>query len=425
MQNLVFSHAFAFANPDGSLIYTALRPLLYPTLIAAVWTGDIPRLKIVVAIQVILGSLTVVITYLIARKHFNRWIAIVSALLFALSPIAIKYTGVILTETLFTFLLVAACYFWGNKSSKAAGILFGLTFLTRPIVFPFLLLLPLISFLPSFKDMRRSLFTITIISVLVALPWIARNSLLFGQLTLTQSSGYGTNLLYGTIDTSLYGVDFWPWITNLPLTQNVDGLNEVEQDRRKLKLAVNRIAEDPIGWLKVRAKQYPRLFFESGDSPLGGLHLRPLSQAVEESDFLVIFIKVGFVAICAFLFLLFFFGFAGFIKHYPQLIHIYLLPIFFMLIHLPMWTESRYLLPVMPFIYIVTVYGFVILKDYCNSSRNQMKSNVSALLCAFVVSVTVQACRRFMRLPISLSNPTRYFRVMITTTEQLLPFFWL
>ena len=372
-KNLVFNHAFAYTKQDGTLLYTAFRSVSYPALIALLWTGDEPPINFVLALQVILGSLTVVITYLIARKHFNRRIAIISALLFALLPIAIKYTGVILTESLFTFLLVAACYLWGNKKSIAAGILFGIAFLTRPIVFPFLLLLPLISFLPSFKDMRRSLFTITIISVLVALPWIARNTLLFNQFTLTQSSGYGTNLLFGTIDIPLHGINFWPWIYGLPLTQNVDGLNEVEQDRRKLNIAVNRIAENPFGWLKVRVKQYPRLFFETKDSLLGGLRLPPLSQAVKESDFLVIFIKVGFVAASAALFLLFAFGSAGFIKRYPRLLHIYLLPIFFMLIHLPMWTESRYLLPVMPFIYVVAVYGLVILKDYFHHSTNQMK----------------------------------------------------
>ena len=222
--------------------------------------------------------------------------------------------------------------------------------------------------------MRRSLFTITIISILVALPWIARNSLLFGQPTLTQSSGFGTNLLYGTIDTPLYGVDFWPWIISLPLTQDVVGLNEVEQDRRRLRLAVNRIVEDPVGWLKVRVKQYPRLFFQSGDPPLSGLQLPSLAQAIKELDFFGIFIKVGVVAATAAVFLLFAFGFAGFIKHYPRLLHIYLLPMFFMLIHLPMWCESRYLLPVMPFVYIVAVYGLVIVKDYFNRPRNQMKT---------------------------------------------------
>ena len=372
-KNLVFNHAFAYTSPDGALRYTAYRPVTYPALIALLWTGDEPPINFVVAIQVILGSLTVVATYLIARKHFNRGIAIVSASLFALSPIAIIYTGVILTDSLFTFLLVAACYLWGNKKSKVAGLLFGLASLTRPIIFPFLLLLPLISFFPLFKDMRRSLFTIAVIASLVTLPWIARNSLLFGQLTLTQRSGYGNNFLYGTIETPLYGDHIWPWLTKLPMTQDVEGLNEVEQDRRKLKIAVNRIAENPFGWLKVRVKQYPRLFFESGDSPLGGLHLPPMSQAVEESDFLVIFIKVGFVAASAALFLFFAFGFAGFIKRYPRLLHIYLLPMFIMLIHLPMWTESRYLLPVMPFVYIIAVYGLVMLKDYFSRPGNQIK----------------------------------------------------
>jgi 4-amino-4-deoxy-L-arabinose transferase-like glycosyltransferase len=372
-RNLVFNHAFAYTNSDGTLHYTAFRTVTYPALIALFWTGDEPPINLVVAIQVILGSLTVVATYLIARKHFYRGIAIVSALLFALSPIAIKYTGVILTESLFTFLLVAACYFWGNKMSKAAGLLFGLASLTRPIIFPFLLLLPLISFFPSFRRMRRSLFTITVISTLVTVPWIARNSLLFGQPTLSLSSGYGTNLLQGTVETPLYGDNLWPF-TNLPLTQNVEGLNEVEQDRRKTKLAVNRIAENPFGWLKVRVKQYPRLFFESGESILGGLQLPPMSQAIDESNLPVIFIKVSVFSACAFLFLLFFLGFAGFIKYYPNLLYVYPLPIFFMLIHLPMWTEARYLLPVMPFIYIVAVYGFVMLNDYFDNPMGRVKS---------------------------------------------------
>lgn len=150
-----------------------------------------------------------VLIYLIARKHFSRSTALVSASLLALSPMTIRFASLILTETLFTFLLVAACYFWGNNKSKTAGFFFGLVFLTRPIIFPFLLLLPIISLLPSFRAMRRSFLTMTLTALLVASPWIVRNSLLFGQPTLTQSSGYGTNLLFGTIDTPIYGDDIW------------------------------------------------------------------------------------------------------------------------------------------------------------------------------------------------------------------------
>lgn len=284
----------------------------------------------------------------------------------------IHYTGVILTETLFTFLLVTACYFWGNGKSKAAGVFFGLSFLTRPIIFPLLILLPLISFLPFYKTSRRCFLTMTLVATIIASPWILRNSLLFGQLTLTQSSGYGTNLLYGSIDTPLYGDDIWSWIKKLPLTQDIKGLNEIEQDKRKARIALDRITENPFGWLQVRAKQFPKLFFDSGDSVLGA-RTRPISQAIKESDYLVVFIKFSFIAGCAFLFLLFAIGFARFVKNYPSLIHIYLLPMFFVLIHLPMWIESRYLLPVMPFVYIVAVYGAALLRKQLSYKLNFVK----------------------------------------------------
>ena len=360
-KNLAFNHAFAFTSYDG-FSYTAFRPFLYPALIAVFWNENEPPITLILIIQVILGSLTVILTYLIARKHFSRFVSVFSALLLALSPMTLKFTAAVLTEVLFTFTLVAACYFWGNKKGVMSGVFFGLTFLTRPIVFPILLLLPLISLLPCFKHSRKLLFTITVFSMLVASPWIVRNSILFGQFTLTQSSGYGTNLLYGTIDTPVYGDDIWSWITKLPLTQNIEGLNEVEQDRRKLKIAVNRISENPVAWLKVRAKQYPKLFLDSGDSLLGS-RSKPISQAIKEFDLTVFIIKLSSIFACVFLFLLFFVGFIGVIKNYLQLLHIYLLPIFFILIHLPMWIESRYLLPVMPFIYIIAVYGSTILKD--------------------------------------------------------------
>lgn len=138
-----------------------------------------------------------------------------------------------------------------------------------------------------------------------------------------------------------------------------------------MKIAVNRIAENPLDWIKVRTKQYPKLFFDSGDSLLGS-RTRPISQAVKEADFLVIFTKIGFMAGCAVLFLLFAVGCVGFIKRRPRLLHIYLLPLFFVLIHLPMWIESRYLLPVMPFIFLIAVYGSVMLRDYLKRKKISM-----------------------------------------------------
>ncbi len=357
-KNLVYHHAFALDNTNGDFYYTASRPFLYPFLIAAFWTGSEPPTEAILVLQVIIGSLTVVITYLMAAKYFSRLTALTSALLLTFSPMTIHYTASIMTETLFTFLVVAGCYFAGEQKKYFSGLFFGLAFLTRPIIFPFLILLVLISFLPKLRHKWRSHLIIVLTAFFVALPWIARNTLLFNRITLTQSSGYGTNLLFGSIETPLWGDDVWSKVLKDLLTQPTLGLNEIEQDQLRMKVALSRISDNPVEWLKVRSKQYPRLFIDSGDYLLGAQNMS-FGQAITELNLLVIFVKLFFL-IFSFATLLFFLigiWIAG--KDFLNLPYIFLFPCFMMLIHLPMWIEFRYNLASAPFIYIISTNGLI------------------------------------------------------------------
>lgn len=358
-RNLAFNNAFAFSGNNGELIYTAFRPVLYPAFIALLWTDVEPPISAIVLIQILLAGITVVMLYSLAHRYFTRRIAFLSALLFALSPMAIRYTLTMMSETLFTFLLVGACYFWSRRQPIVSGISFGFSLLARPILFPLLLILPAFSLLPRFRQFRRDLVIIAAVSITLTVPWMIRNSSLTGQFTLTQSSGFGTNLLFGTIETPLFGDDVWSWITKLPLTQNVDGLNEIEQDRRKFRVALERIRNNPIQWVKVRAKQYPRLFLDSNDWLLGTRN-RSINQAFTDGDVMVLLLKIGSIVASLLIVISFMVGVSWQIYWSPESLCIYCLPLFFMLIHLPMWIESRYLLPVMPFIYILSVNGLAV-----------------------------------------------------------------
>lgn len=357
-KNLAFHHAFAFTNANGSLQYTALRPPLYPFLIALFWTGPEPPIKILLLCQVLIGSITVVLIYLMTVKQFNRLIAIVSASLLVISPLTIHYTASVMTETLFTFLVVFGCYLWGEQKNFLSGFFFGLASLTRPIIFPFLVLVFFISLLSKLRFRWRGYLTIVLTAFIVASPWIVRNTLLFNRLTLTQSSGYGTNLLYGSIEIPLWGDDVWSWILKDPLTQPVPGLDEIELDRFRMKIAVSRISNNPLGWLKARVKQYPRLFLDSGDYILGD-YSASFGQAIKDSNFLVLFVKLFFIFSSLMLFLLFWTGIFIFRGKILNLLHIFLFPLFVILMHLPMWIELRYNLAALPFIYIVAAIGLV------------------------------------------------------------------
>ncbi len=366
-RNLVYHHAFALNNANGEIYYTAFRPFLYPFLIASFWTNAEPPIQSILILQIILGSSTVVIVYLMTIKHFVRFIALTSALLLALSPVTIHHTAAILTETLFTFLVVAACYFAGEQKKYFSGLFFGLACLTRPVIFPFLLLFLLLSFLPKIRPKWRVHLMICLTVFLVTLPWIARNTLLFNKVTLTRSSGYGTSLLYGSIGTRLWGDDIWSSVLKDPLTQQPPGLDEIEQDRLRMKLAVSRIVNNPAGWLKARSRQYPRLFIDSGDYVLEEQNVS-FGQAVNESNFLVLFVKLFFLFFSFMTLLFFLIGIWTSGKDILNLPHIYLFPCFIMLVHLPMWIEYRYGLPSLPFIYIIGTVGlfklFQKVKDY-------------------------------------------------------------
>src|ERR1700730_13465023 len=66
-RNLVFNHVFS-ARAD--LAPTAFRPPLYSAVIALLWFGDSSPFYAVLLLQVVLGTATVALVYLIARDQF-------------------------------------------------------------------------------------------------------------------------------------------------------------------------------------------------------------------------------------------------------------------------------------------------------------------------------------------------------------------
>ena len=288
-----------------------------------------------------------------------------SALGMALAPMTGNYTAVLLTETLFTFLVTLGVFLWGRGRFIWTGIAFGLAILTRPVMLPFVLVLPVLTLLPAMRRQRRAYILIAVMAVAEASVWIVRNAIVFHRFIPVAASGWGTNLLCGTIETSFVG----GWVrtsgawTSLELDQNpitrVDaGLDEVAADHERMRRAIDRIAQAPSGWIAVRAKQYPRLFLESGDYLLGS-HSRPLAEALREGRLLVVVTKFGFMLGNLIVIAL---GLCGMFlerRRFVWLSHITLFPVYLSVVHLPVWVEPRYSLPMMPEVAILTAVGLV------------------------------------------------------------------
>jgi hypothetical protein len=108
--------------------------------------------------------------------------------------------------------------------------------------------------------------------------------------------------------------------------------------------------------LRARLKQYPRLFLDSGDYLLGSSNIG-FNEALQKCRVSVGVIKIGFMLGNIAVFGLAIYGIFLERKRLVSLSHIILFPVFVCLIHLPMWIESRYSLPMIPLALILAARG--------------------------------------------------------------------
>ena len=357
-RNIAVNHVFSSSVDGINAAPTAFRPPLYPALIAALWFGNSEPIFAVLLLQVFLGTATVTLCYLIARDQFGRGVAVLAATGMALAPMTGHFTAVILSETLFTFLLTLGIFLWGRKRHVSTGTVFGLAALTRVTILPFVVLLPLLTLLRPWRSQLRSHSTIMLVSLAVASIWIVRNAIVFDRFIPVAASGYGTNLLLGSMETK----DADDVATRKALLRSVDGnggdpnSDETEFDRVRLRAAFRRIADNRRRWLVGRAQQYPRLFIDSGSYLFGNeglpfavvLRERRVGQATTRSGFILGNVLVFFLALV---------GLLAERARFVRLSHITLFPIFLSAISLPLWIEPRYGLPMMPLVAILAAVG--------------------------------------------------------------------
>ena len=349
------------------------RPPLYPFLLAAAQVVTTHWLAAVLVLQCILGAITVGLIMALGRRLIDARVALVAGVLLACAPMTGYFASLLLTETLFTFLVVVGMFLWTDKRPLAAGLALGAGVLTRASLLPYILLLGLAGFLPPWSG-RRASRQIAAAALIVIAPWAARNAVSAGRLTVADA-GWGTNLLIGTIDLQT-GANRWVQINaarSADAGSAAPGSSAAEA--AAAARAVRAIRADPAGWALVRVRQWIWLFVDAGDYlpvTANGVSFR---QALRARRADTVLLKAGFAAGTVLLALLAVCG-AWLVRgRAVELLPLWSFPAYLAAAHAPMFVEPRYGLPLVPFL---TLFGAVALVFWSASASAAVNSQPGA-----------------------------------------------
>jgi 4-amino-4-deoxy-L-arabinose transferase-like glycosyltransferase len=333
---------------DGAVL-SSYRPPVYPALlaVASFLTGH--PVATVLGLQAILGAASVVLLFRITCEYCSRRCGLLAAGMLAVAPMTARYAAVLLTETIFVFIVLLAIYTWIRHRSIVSGVLWGAATLTRAATLPFLIIMGTLACVPSLRARRRECCTIALVGLLTVSPWVARNWYRFGRVTVADA-GWGLNLLYGTVDLKS-GSNRWEQLLTATAADDQQTRTDAfatEQWARRV--ALDRISSDPFGWVVTRIRQYPRLFIDSGDWLPIGPNSVTFRQAVTSGRASTIVLKAGFAIGNSLVVVLALYGLWIKRSVLIALFPVWSFPVFLAVAHLPMYVEPRYGLPLEPFL---------------------------------------------------------------------------
>ena len=265
-QNLLHGHGLKFFDPRFRAEVYAFRTPGYPLLVAACG-GDARAVRLA---QALLDTSTVLAVYLLARRWLARGPSLFAAALVAFNPFLIYFTGLVLTETVFTAMLA-----WGmvlllgpsrpasdSDSEAGAGTTWPATlvWLAGGLVLALSVLvrqsaagLPLVLAVgAAFVNRGRGApyhrrwplpvgATMLLLTVLVLLPWAHRNRRVLGEWVWTTTNGGIT--LYDGLNPDATGASDQSFVQSMP---ELRGMDELARSRHLSDLATEFVRRQPL-----------------------------------------------------------------------------------------------------------------------------------------------------------------------------------
>jgi 4-amino-4-deoxy-L-arabinose transferase-like glycosyltransferase len=268
---------------------TVLRAPLYPLLLAAIFTLGEHLLPLSMQlVQALLHGLTCLLAYQIGRLICGPRRAPLVALLCAVHPLLLWYTGRMVIETvsvlLFTLIVFCVLRLLSKPSPMraiVAGIATGLAVLCKSTYLPFVFLIPILLYFSRPRRIPVAHASIVLaLSLVTIAPWVIRNHEVSGRWGIVQAlTGYnfyvGDRFVERYLESPLgYAaiiahIDFSKMDEGLPeqISQARGARREVLQDEWLLSLSLKRYLKDP-GFLIAKIAANAAMFWTLGSAPM-------------------------------------------------------------------------------------------------------------------------------------------------------------
>jgi tetratricopeptide (TPR) repeat protein len=367
----LFHHLTATAIASGALTSTEpfFRAPFYSYFLGLIYffTGD--SIAFARLIQLLIGAFTPVLTYLIARKAFDRTIAVVASILVVLCSDIVYFEGELLLESLVVtlVLLVWYTYLRYRESPKwywlvLSGLAAGLAIITRPNAS---LLAPLMIYLlwldrpkaAASRPMSQVVLFLAIMFVPVAL--VLAHNLTRPQPALTIATQGGINFFIGNnkdadgvsaIMPGKLGSD-WQYDDIAYQAEQALGrrLQSTEVSDYYYHLALSDVTADPLRWLTLEIKKLFLIF--SGSDISNNRNL--IAFRAQFASLKVLPIGMSVLAPLGLIGMVIGYRRSRLIKAMTAFVFLYALSFVFYFVN------SRFRLPILPFLAILSAIALV------------------------------------------------------------------